>query len=273
MSTYKSITKRRRRLSPVPPIGLELWTVRTDVNADLKSALTRVARLGYEVVEFYSTYLNWTLPYAREIRSHLDDLGLACRSTHNGMRAFTPEGLPRTVELNAILGSELAVVASVPVLGDCDGWRRAADSFAEVAERLRPHGIAAGFHNHQQEWTPIDGELPIDIVASRTPEDLVLQFDVGPACQHGIDPVQWIHAHAGRIRSLHLRDWSATRGYQIAFGEGDCPWQDIFEAAESAGGVETYLIENGHSTADQEWAIAEASLAHWRTLRGFQDQR
>lgn len=248
------------------PIGLELWTVRTDVNADLRSALTRVAGLGYEAVEFYSTYLNWTLPYAREIRVELDDLGLVCSSTHNGMRAFTAEALPRTVELNAILGSQLAVVASVPAIADLDGWRRAADAFADVAERLRPHGIAAGFHNHQQEWTPIAGELPIEIVASRTPEDLVLQFDVGPACQHGVDPVRWIGSHAGRVRSLHLRDWSAARGYDIAFGEGDCPWPDIFKAAESAGGVETYLIENGHGTPDQEWVIAETSLANWRKL-------
>jgi sugar phosphate isomerase/epimerase len=251
----------------VIPIGLELWTVRTDVNADLTAALTRVASLGYQVVEFYSTYLNWMLPYARDVRAHLDDLGLACRSTHNGMRAFTPEALAKTVELNAILGSELAVIASVPAIADLDGWRRAADDFAEVSQRLRPHGLAAGFHNHQQEWTRIDGELPMDIVASQTPEDLILQFDVGPACQHGVDPVRWILAHAGRVRSLHLRDWSATRGYQIAFGEGDCPWRNILNAAESGGGVQTCLIENGHSTPDQEWAIAETSLANWRALQ------
>jgi len=249
------------------PIGLELWTVRTDVNADIKSALTRVAALGYEAVEFYSTYLNWTVPYAREIRSHIDSLGLVCRSTHNGMRAFTEEALPKTVELNEILGSSLAVVASVPAIADLDGWRRAADAFADVADRLRGRGMTAGFHNHQQEWTPIGDELPIEIVASLTPEDFVLQFDVGPACQHDIDPVDWIFSHPGRVRSVHLRDWSAARGYTIAFGEGDCPWPDIFRAAESAGGVEMYLIENGHSTPEQEWQIAEASLANWRGLR------
>jgi sugar phosphate isomerase/epimerase len=251
------------------PIGIELWTVRTDVNKDMKAALTRVAGLGYDAVEFYSTYLDWGLTYALEIREHLDDLGLACSSTHNGMRAFTREAFDKTVELNSILGSKLAVVASVPPIETLDGWREAADKFADVAERLRPHGIAAGFHNHQQEWTPIDGELPIEIVASRTPEDLVLQFDIGPACQHGIDPVAWINAHAGRVRSIHLRDWSATLGYNIAFGEGDCPWKDILKAAETAGGVEMYLVENGHSTPEEEWGIAERSLANFRRMQGL----
>jgi sugar phosphate isomerase/epimerase len=250
------------------PIGIELWTVRTAVNADVKGALTRVASLGYEAVEFYSTYLNWTPTYALDIRAHLDGLGLKCGSTHNGMRAFTAEALANTAELNHILGSQLAVIASVPAIVDADGWRRAAESFAAVAERLRPHGIAAGFHNHQQEWMPIDGELPIEIVASGTPDDLVLQFDVGPACQHGVDPVAWIRAHAGRVRSLHLRDWSATRGYHIAFGEGDCPWPEIIEAGERWGTVEMFLVENGHSAPAEEWAIAETSLVNWRRLRG-----
>ena len=104
--------------------------------------------------------------------------------------------------------------------------------------------------------------------AARTPEDFVLQFDVGPAVQHGIDAPAWIRGHAGRIRSVHLRDWSATKGYNIAFGEGDCPWPAIFEAAEDAGIVETYLVENGHSTPDEEFPIAARSIANWRRLRG-----
>jgi sugar phosphate isomerase/epimerase len=254
------------------PIGLELWTVRTDVNRDLLTALDGVARLGYQSVEFYSTYLNWTLEYAREVRTALDRLGLQCSSTHNGMRAFTAEALPRTVELNHALRSPMAIVASVPPVAHLDGWRTAADSFADVAERLRPHGLKAGYHNNQREWTAIDGELPIEIVASGTPDDFVMQFDVGPAVEHGIDAAAWIRAHAGRVRSIHLRDWNAVTGYNIAFGEGHCPWPAIFEAAESAGVVETYLVENGHSSPDEEWPIAERSLANWRRLRQSSEQ-
>jgi sugar phosphate isomerase/epimerase len=249
------------------PIGLELWTVRTDFNRDRRGTLAAVAALGYEGVEFYSTYLDWSLDDARDVRRQLDDLGMICRSTHNGMRAFTPEGIGKTVELNRILGSELAVVASVPKISDLDGWRQAAGTFADLAERIRPLGLAVGYHNNQREWEAIDAELPMDVVARGTPEDFVLQFDVGPAVEWGVDAAEWIETYSGRIRSVHLRDWSATRGYHIAFGEGDCPWPEIFRAAESVGGVEMYLVENGHSTPDEEFPIAERSLAHWRTLR------
>lgn len=249
------------------PIGLELWTVRTDLKKDMMATLGAVASLGYQSVEFFSTYLDWTLDEARAVRARIDALGLTCASTHNGMRAFTPEAFDKTVELNHILGSPFVIVASIPPVAALDGWKRAADAFADVAERLRPHGLAAGLHNHQREWTPLEGERPIEVVAARTPRDFILQLDVGPAVEAGIDTVAWIQAHPGRIRSMHLRDWSATRGYHIAFGEGDCPWRDIFAAAESVGGVESYLVENGHSTPDEEFPIAERSLANWQRLR------
>lgn len=248
------------------PLGIELWTVRTDLKNDYLGTLTRVAKLGYQEVEIFSTYLDWPTEYAREVRKHLDSVGLTCASTHNGMRAFTAEALGKTVELNNILGSRLAVVASVPKIETLDGWRKATESFADVAERLRPHGISAGFHNHQQEWTPLDGELPIEIVAKGTPQDFAMQFDVGPAVQHGIDAAAWIRAHPGRVRSMHMRDWSATLGYDnIGFGEGNCPWAAIFDAAK--GVCESYQVENGHSRPEQEWGIAERSVANWRKLQ------
>jgi sugar phosphate isomerase/epimerase len=186
-----------------PPVGLELWTVRTNLERDYEGTLAAVARLGYQSVEIFSTYLDWTLDRARTVRRTLDDLGLTCASTHNGMRAFTPEALAKTVELNHILGSPVAIVASVPPVATLDGWRAESDRFAGVADALRPHRLAAGFHNHQREWRALDGHLPIDIVAARTPQDFVMQVDVGPAVEAGLDVPQWIRSHPGRVRSLH----------------------------------------------------------------------
>ena len=52
-------------------------------------------------------------------------------------------------------------------------------------------------------------------------------------------------ANPGRIKCLHLKDWAPgpDKGYQVLFGKGDAPWRPIFDAAESVGGVEYYLIE------------------------------
>jgi hypothetical protein len=42
---------------------------------------------------------------------------------------------------------------------------------------------------------------------------------------------------------MHCKEWSAAKGYAVAFGEGQAPWKNILAAAESTGGIEYYLIE------------------------------
>jgi sugar phosphate isomerase/epimerase len=71
----------------------------------------------------------------------------------------------------------------------------------------------------------------------------MLQLDVGMCLEAGSDPVAWIRANPGRIRSIHCKDWSPNKGYAVLFGEGAADWKGIFEAAEAVGGVEYYLIE------------------------------
>ena len=85
------------------PVGLELYSVRDDLAKDLTGTVRAVAKMGYEVVEFFSPYYSWTTDYAKEVRKLLDDLGIRCNSTHNSANAFTVDGLPKAIDLNKIL--------------------------------------------------------------------------------------------------------------------------------------------------------------------------
>src|SRR5215469_13637218 len=73
---------------PKVPVGLELYSVRNELGKDLNGTVTRVAKMGYQVVEFYSPYFSWTLQQAKDMRKLMDGLGIRCRSTHNGPNAF-----------------------------------------------------------------------------------------------------------------------------------------------------------------------------------------
>ncbi len=105
-------------IAPAPkkrPIGLELYSVRTELARDLPNTLRTVSKIGYEVVEFYAPYYDWTMPYAKEVRSLMDDLGLRCYSTHNHIQSFTPgDTMAKAIELNQIIGSRLLVLATAP---------------------------------------------------------------------------------------------------------------------------------------------------------------
>ncbi len=49
------------------PIGLELFSVRDALMKDLPGTVSAVAKMGYEVVEFYAPYFSWTTDYAKNV--------------------------------------------------------------------------------------------------------------------------------------------------------------------------------------------------------------
>jgi sugar phosphate isomerase/epimerase len=252
------------------PVGIELYSVRGELTKDLKGTVTAIAKMGYEVVEFYAPYLSWTTEVAKDNRKLLDDLGIKCLSTHNGAQSVIGDGLSKAIELNQIIGSKALIVSSAGKIVDVDGWKAFAGELTLAADKLRPLGMATGFHNHQTEWRPVGDTRPMDILAAGTPKDFVLQLDVGTCVEAGVDPVAWIKANPGRIKSIHLKDWGKGegRGYTVAFGEGDVQWKPLLAAAEATGGVEYYLIEQEHAGADGEIAMAKRCLDNYRKLRG-----
>jgi sugar phosphate isomerase/epimerase len=249
------------------PVGLELYSVRGELMKDLPGTVTAVAKLGYQVVEFYAPYFEWTPAAAKDVRKLLDDLGIQCRSTHNGPPSFTPEGLKKAIELNQIIGSKNIIMSSAGRVDGIAGWEQLAARMTEVASQLRPLRMSTGFHNHQTEWKEVEGKRPMDVLAAGTPKDFVLQFDVGTCLEAGVDPIGWIKSNPGRIRSMHCKDWSKDKGYAVAFGEGDAPWKQIFAAAEAGGGIEYYLIEQEIAGPEGEFAMAQRCLGNYRKLR------
>jgi sugar phosphate isomerase/epimerase len=254
------------------PIGIELYAVRTELAKDLPNTLKTVKQIGYEAVEFYAPYLDWTVAQAKDVRK-LDDLGLKCFSTHNTFAALTPgETMTKAIALNPAIGARNIILASPPSATTADDWKRVARQLATASEQLKSHGLFAGFHNHFIEWKPLAGEQrPMDILADNTPREFVLQLDVGTCLEAGADPIAWIKSHPGRIKSVHLKDWAPgtaaqEKGYRVLFGEGIAPWKDLFAAVESVGGVEYYLMEQEGSRYS-EFDTAKRCLDTWRSMR------
>jgi sugar phosphate isomerase/epimerase len=226
------------------PVGLELYSVRDKMKKEEMAATVKaVAKMGYQGVEFYGPYYDWAIEDAKEMRKLMDDLGIVCYSTHNSGKSFTPEGYGKAIDLNKALGSKFIVLASAGPVKGLDGWKNVADRLNFGAGKFKEAGIKAGYHNHQVEFRAIEGKRPIEVIAANTSKDVMLQFDIGTCVEVGQDPIAWINANPGRIRSVHCKDYSKEKGYKVLFGEGDAPWKKIFQAAEKKGGVEYYLIE------------------------------
>jgi len=251
------------------PVGLELYSVRDSLKQDPDGTLRVVAKMGYQVVEFYAPYFEWTETEAKQTRKLLDDLGMRCYSTHNDADYFNAKNIDRARDYNLILGSKYVVLAwSDPKTG-VDGWKAIADTLNSAADTLAPSGLKTGYHNHQAEFTGAPGTRPIEILAKNTKPSVMLQLDVGTCVEAGADPVAWIRANPGRIRSIHCKEWSRDpgKGYKVLFGEGVADWKGIFQAAESVGGVEYYLIEQEGSRFP-ELETAQKCLQSFRATHG-----
>ncbi len=255
------------------PVGLETVSVAREFAKDMIGTLRAVAGMGYQCVEFFSWkeggqfYYDWTLEYAKQVRAALDELNIRCYSTHNPTQAFTPDGIGKAIDLNKVLGARYVVGMASEKVASLDDFKSVAETLNRANETLKKHGLRVAYHNEVIEWKPVDGKLPMELLAATLDKSIMLQLDMGPCLETGNDPAAWINRNPGRIHSMHIKDWSPDRGYKVLLGEGIAHWKDIFAAAEKTGGIEYYLIEEEGSEYS-EMDTARKCLQLFRKLHG-----
>ncbi len=224
------------------PFGLQLYSVRNECGKDLVGTVTAVAKMGYKGVEF-AGYHNRD---AATLRKLLDNVGLKCCGTHIALETLLGEALPKTMEFNRTIGNSYLIVPSLPekYRKTRQTWQQAADVFSEIAAKVKPHGMKVGYHNHNVEFKPQDGEVPWDTFFNRASKDVVIQFDTGNGVAEGGHPMRFLKKHPGRVASLHVKPFSTTkRNALIGDKEDELPWKEIFHTCETIGGTEWYIME------------------------------
>lgn len=230
------------------PIGLELYSVRDDLANDVRGTLKAVATMGYEGVEFAGPPPR----PATELRKLLDEFGLVCCGWHTPFEAVQPDRLAETIELNQEVGNRYAIIPGLPghLIQTRDDWRKMADFFNELADKLAPHGMQTGYHNHHIEFTPLDGEPPWDTFFGNTKKEVVMQLDTGNALFGGGDCLEILRKYPGRAATVHLKPYSKSagkddprEGFRPVIGDDELPWEDIFSLCETVGETTWYIVE------------------------------
>jgi len=222
------------------PFALQLYSVRNECAKDLPGTVTAVAKMGYKAVEFAGYHGR----DAKPLRALLDEVGLKCCGTHIGLDTLLGDNLAKTLEFNRILGNPFLIVPSLPekYRKTRQAWQDAADLFNEISERVKPHGMRLGYHNHSVEFKPLEGELPWDTFFGRASKDVAIQFDTGNAMEADGDPVVFLKKHPGRVASVHVKPFSKAKPNAL-IGDDELPWKVIFNLCETVAGVEWYIIE------------------------------
>ena len=245
------------------PVGLQLWTVREECKKDFPGTIAKVAKMGYKGVEFAGLY-NYS---AKDIRKMLDDNGLLCSGSGAAYDLLSNENFAATMEFNRTIGNKFVIMPSLDRtrLKTKADWLAKAKTFNEFADKTRSEGIHIGYHSHQGDFLPIDGETPWDILFGNTNKEVFMQLDTSNAMHGKADPVAVLKKYPGRSLSIHLKEFSATNKKAL-IGEGDVKWKEVFEVCETTGGTQWYIIEE-ESGAYPPLEAAEQSLKNYKKLR------
>ena len=175
------------------------------------------------------------------------DTGLEIAGWHVPLDRLQGDELEKTLDFHSEIGNRAIVAPWLPVemRNSADAWKRTAELFNRLYERLQTRGMTLGYHNHDFEFKPLDetGACGWDIFSERTHPDIVLQLDNGNCMAGGADPVEVLKKHPGRGRTLHLKPYSRTAGYDCMVGRDDLPWKAFFSEAERQGATEWYIAE------------------------------
>lgn len=250
-----SRSRESRRLERV---GVQLYTVRDLMQANVRATLELVARVGYQEVEFAGYF---DTPPDR-LRRWLDDFGLAAPAAHVPLIEGKLGGI---FDAAQELGHRYLVQASIPVsqLGSPDAYRRVAESLNHAGAAARKHQLMVAYHNHDFEFKPMGGIVPYDVLLAKTDPALVwLEVDFYWMAKAGRDPLRYFAAHRNRFHLCHLKDIDG-RGRITEVGSGRLDFQHILSQRDQAG-LRHFFVE--HDEPRDPAASIRTSYEHLRRL-------
>lgn len=223
------------------PVGTQLWCVRTQLAGDIPGTLKALGALGFQGVELENAFGR----SGAEWKAHLDAAGLTACGFHHRLSELAGDALEASVAFNQAIGNRNLIIRSLApaVYTSAELLKQTADEVSAVAERLKPHGMRVGYHNHTADFGRIDGEFWWNRFADLTPKGVILQLDTGNASEaEGVTPQSLITRNAGRTVSMHVKPFS-KKDKNAYLGQDELDWPAIMTAAETSGGIEWYIIE------------------------------
>lgn len=249
------------------PIAVQMYSVRADCQKDFDAALEQVAAMGFEGVEFAGYY--GYAGRAPELRKRLGALHLRAAGTHIGLDTLQGDALQQTIDFHQAIGCPFLIVPNNSAFTDPEKSKALADTFNQISERLKPLGMACGYHNHVAEFKKDGDKTFWDLFAERTTRDVILQQDCGWTAAAGFDPVAYVRKYPGRTKTVHFKPFArpADVGRKAILGQDSVDWPAVYAACVSVGGTEWIVVEQElYPDGKTPMACTQESLAGLRRI-------
>ncbi len=268
-------------------VGLQLYSIRDDMEKDMDAALGQVKAMGYDYVEF-AGYFGKS---AEEVKALLDKHGLECVSVHQAPSLFWEKG-QEAIDFLKVIGAKYCAIPWYTVDEFFDNWDETIEKFTELGKKLKENGIQLLYHNHDFEFRKIDGEAILDKMYATIPNDILKpQFDTCWVHYAGNNPAEYLKKYAGKIEVVHLKDFVCEKlgggpvygligedggedkaaskednGFMFKpVGSGIQDWPAILAASEEAG-ADIVIVEQDQSPERPAMESVKMSREYLKSL-------
>ncbi len=267
------------------PIGLQLYSVRNEMETDFEGTLRQVKAMGYDGVEFAGLYGK----EPAEIKRLCQEIGLVPVSAHVPFVELMsdPKGVISKYQEIGCMQVVIPYLTEEYRPGEAR-FQEVMDGARILGEVCRELGMKLAYHNHDFEFTKLDGEYALDILYREVPAGLLqTQLDTCWVNVGGENPADYVHKYQGRMPTLHLKDFVGSKSEHmydlIGIDEGDVKKEDnafelrpvgygkqdfpaILEAAESCGVSWVIVEQDEPSMGKSPLECAKLSIDYLKTL-------
>ena len=187
------------------PVAVQVYSVRDSAEANLADTLRKIKEMGYQGVEFAGLY-GLSPDYVKGL---CDGIGLVPVSAHIPLDEMLADP-DKTFADYAKIGCKFAAVPYVTPerRPGAEKFEETIRQIAGLGECAKKYGITLLYHNHDFEFTKVNGEYGLDILYKEvSPEFLQTELDLCWVNVGGEEPSAFLRKYTGRAPVVHLKDF------------------------------------------------------------------
>ncbi len=242
------------------PFGLEIYSLRFELQKDVPKALAHMKQMGFKNLEV-SAYYGLT---PKAFNAELNKYRLTCSSMIFDYKRFQTD-IQGIIKEAKLFGAKYAGAGWIPHKGafNMDDTKKACNDFNDFGEKLKKAGIKFFYHPHGYEFTYYNQDSCYQdyIMANTNAENVCYELDAFWIKYSGVDPLWYMKKFPGRFELMHLKDLrkdvsgnqtgGAPENTSVPIGQGAIDFPSLLREAVKQGIRFLYIEDESKNSVDQ----------------------
>ena len=255
--------------------GVQMYGVSKEWKQDLEGFLKKIYEAGYRQIEPCLGFRVDARDYGFWIPEDLEQAMPLLAKYHievHAVHIFLDEyHYERELAILTELAQKYHIswfVVKSPARLTKDVLDETAARYRELAEELEKAGAGLLIHNEKEDiCIRVNGKTAYEYLLEACGEKVGAEVDAGWMYCGGVDPEEFLWAHAGRVKAVHYKDMKIT-GQEVPLGKGMVDLKACFQFARANGALQ--IVDMDAATLE-DTCRAGKMLSGWTGYRDNTD--